>query len=191
MDTFADKVGKMSKGELLEEGTYQFLNLITFCNLGTIAPMLAGASASEVVMLSKVIKNFNLIFKKEAELAKHFFEKHNLLEGYHTDVFYKSTKIPKSFELAVGSKKFWVAPNATDHMLEYITKAKNISHGMPINSQSLLSSFRSSVEKAIKSGIQYTKKPIIVDSWELMFSPPRQEGLLPVIKHALYKPKGF
>ncbi len=45
MDTFADKVGKMSKGELLEEGTYQFLNLITFCNLGTVAPVLAGASA--------------------------------------------------------------------------------------------------------------------------------------------------
>ena len=83
MDTFADKVGKMSKGELLQEGTYQFFNLITTLQIGTIAPTLAGASASEVVMLSKVIKNFNLIFKKETALAKHFFEKHHLLEGYH------------------------------------------------------------------------------------------------------------
>ena len=83
MDTFANKVGKMSKGELLEEGFYQFLNLITYCNLGTVAPTLAGASASEVAAIAQVAKNLNLIFKQETALAKPFFEKHYFLEGYH------------------------------------------------------------------------------------------------------------
>ncbi len=82
MDTFANKVEKMSKGELLQEGTYLFFNLITFCNLGTIAPVLAGASTSEAAMLFKVIKNFNLIFKKEAALAKQLLQKHKFLENY-------------------------------------------------------------------------------------------------------------
>jgi hypothetical protein len=108
-----------------------------------------------------------------------------------TDPMYKNTRIPKSFELTVGNQKIWVAPNASKHLWEYMTKYKEMSHGMPINSQSLLSSFKASVEKAIKLGILYTEKPIIIDSWEFMFSPPRHKGLLPVIKHAMYKPKGF
>ncbi len=108
-----------------------------------------------------------------------------------TDPMYTNTRIPKSFELTIGNQKFWVHPNATDHMWEYLTQAKNISHGMPMNSQSLLNSFKSSVEKAIESGIQYTQEPFVIDCWELQFSPPRSEGLLPVIKHAMYKPKGF
>ncbi len=72
----------MSKGELLQEGTYQFFNLITTLQIGTIAPTLAGASASEVVMLSKVIKNFNLIFKKETALAKQLLSEHKFLEKF-------------------------------------------------------------------------------------------------------------
>ena len=83
MDTFADKVGKMSKGELLQEGTYQFFNLITTLQIGTVAPMLAGASASEVAAIVQLSENLGLIFQQEAELAEHFFEKHHLLEGYH------------------------------------------------------------------------------------------------------------
>jgi|SRR3990172_847371 len=37
-----------------------------------------------------------------------------------TDLMYPGTKIPKSFELTVGKQKFWVCPNSTEHMLEYI-----------------------------------------------------------------------
>jgi len=103
-----------------------------------------------------------------------------------TDVMYNGTRIPRSFELTVGNQKFWVHPNATEHMWEYIEK--NQYHGMPVNSQSLLKSFRSAVEKAIENGIKYTNDPIIVDCWELMFSSPRSEGLYPVIKHAVYRP---
>jgi len=34
----------------------------------------------------------------------------------------KGTSIPKSFELSAGSSKFWVHPNATKHMSEYLTR---------------------------------------------------------------------
>ncbi len=105
-----------------------------------------------------------------------------------TDAMYKGTKIPKSFEIAAKDKKLWVHPNATEHMLEYINRPNYRSHGISINSQTLLRSFEVSVEKAIKNGIPYTDKPIIIDNWELMFSPARKEGLLPVVYHAVYRP---
>jgi len=108
-----------------------------------------------------------------------------------TGVMYPNTKIPKSFEISLGDKKLWVAPNATKHMLEYIAEAGEISHNMPINSQTLLHSFKSAVEHATASGIKYTKDPFVIDCWELMFSPPRADGLLSAVKHAIYKPKGL
>ncbi|MGN7287483.1 hypothetical protein ACTHP3_21420, partial [Shouchella rhizosphaerae] len=103
-----------------------------------------------------------------------------------TQPFYEGTKIPKSFELAVGGEKFWVHPNGTKHMVEYITRNAT-THGMPINSQTLLSSFQSSVKSAVQKGIKY-EEIMNIGNWELVFSKPRGDGLLPVIKHAVYKP---
>jgi toxin YxiD len=103
-----------------------------------------------------------------------------------TQPFYEGTKIPKSFELAVGGEKFWVHPNGTKHMVEYITRNAT-THGMPINSQTLLSSFQSSVKSAVQKGIKY-EEIMNIGNWELIFSKPRGDGLLPVIKHAVYKP---
>ncbi|ATD58132.1 hypothetical protein BTM21_10435 [Clostridium chauvoei] len=102
-----------------------------------------------------------------------------------TQPMYDGTKIPKSFELIVGGEKFWVHPNGTKHMVEYITRDP-MSHGMPINSQTLLSSFQNSVSGAVKKGVKYDEI-MNVGNWELIFSKPRGEGLLPVIKHAVYK----
>lgn len=99
---------------------------------------------------------------------------------------YEGTKIPKSFELTADGEKFWVHPNGTKHMVEYITKDP-MSHGMPINSQTLLSSFQNSVSGAVKQGIKYDEI-MNVGNWELIFSKPRGDGLLPVIKHAVYRP---
>lgn len=65
-------------------------------------------------------------------------------------------------------------------MVEYITKDP-ISHGMPINSQTLLSSFQNSVKGAVMQGIKYDEI-MYVGNWELIFSKPRGDGLLPVIK---------
>jgi hypothetical protein len=96
-----------------------------------------------------------------------------------------STTIPKSFELSVGKSKYWVHPNATKHMAEYSTKT--LSHGNKMTDQTLLSSFKGAVEQATKQGIKYNEMKM-VGNWELIFSRPRAEGQLPVIKHALYIP---
>nr|WP_258922246.1 LXG domain-containing protein [Heyndrickxia coagulans] len=103
-----------------------------------------------------------------------------------TQPLYEGTKIPKSFELVVDGEKFWVHPNGTKHMVEYITREAT-THGMPINSQTLLSSFQSSVKDAVKEGVKYDEI-MNTGNWELIFSKPRGEGLLPVIKHAVYRP---
>ncbi|MEW9676882.1 LXG domain-containing protein [Lentibacillus sp. L22] len=103
-----------------------------------------------------------------------------------TQPLYKGTKIPKSFELTVDGDKFWVHPNGTKHMVEYITKDE-ATHGMPINSQTLLSSFQNSVKTVNKNGIVYDEL-INVGDWELIFSKPRGDKLQPVIKHAVYRP---
>ena len=40
------------------------------------------------------------------------------------------SNIPKSFELNLGNKKYWVHPNATKHMMEYLNKdTVKYSHG--------------------------------------------------------------
>ncbi|MBD3231433.1 hypothetical protein GF322_02105 [Candidatus Dependentiae bacterium] len=103
-----------------------------------------------------------------------------------TDVMYPNTKIPRSFELTIGDKKIWVAPNATKHMVEYLLR-KPARHGIPIDSQILLKSFETSVNQAQKIGFVYNEA-INIGPWQLVFSPPRNEGLFPVIKHAVYKP---
>ncbi len=103
-----------------------------------------------------------------------------------TQPFYDGTKIPKSFELEADGEKFWVHPNGTKHMVEYITRDAT-SHGMPINSQTLLTSFHNSVKGAVKEGIKY-EEIMNIGNWELIFSKPREDGLLPVIKHAVYMP---
>ncbi len=67
----------------------------------------------------------------------------------------------------------------------YLTK-NAVSHSMPINSQTLLSSFENSVTGAVKQGVKYDEI-MNVGNWELIFSKPRGEGLLPVIKHTVYR----
>ncbi|OFF43299.1 hypothetical protein BJM27_00005 [Listeria monocytogenes] len=97
----------------------------------------------------------------------------------------EGTTIPKSFEINANGEKLWVNPNGTKHMVEYSTR--NLSHGQKLTEQQLLSSFQSAVEKATTTGIKFDTK-IIIDNWELIFSPAREAGQLPVIKHAVYLP---
>ena len=97
----------------------------------------------------------------------------------------EGTNIPKSFELGANGKKYWVNPNGTKHMAEYSTRT--LSHGQKMTEQQLLSSLQGAVSKVTTSGYTYDV-PIKVGNWELIFSPARQAGQLPVIKHALYIP---
>ena len=105
-----------------------------------------------------------------------------------TDRMYEGTRIPRSFELSVGSKKFWVHPNATEHMFEYITR-NPMSHGMPINSQVLLYSFKESLEIIVNRGINY-EDLFTFGNWQFKFNK-KPTDIFPVVRHALYKPKGF
>ena len=95
------------------------------------------------------------------------------------------TVIPHSFELASSEGRFWVHPNATKHMVEYVTR-HGVSHGMPINSQAMLTSLRGSVETAASQGIRFGET-MQVGRWELIFSQGRAADVLPVLKHALYR----
>ncbi|MDO4271164.1 MAG: hypothetical protein Q4C72_09625 [Eubacteriales bacterium] len=95
------------------------------------------------------------------------------------------TGIPKSFELTVDGKRYWVNPNGTKHLAEYTTRI--LSHGQKMTEQQLLRSFQGAVSEAGKRGYQYNV-PIQINEWELIFSPPRAPGQLSVIKHALYMP---
>lgn len=70
-------------------------------------------------------------------------------------------------------------------MAEYSAN-RRYSHGRLMSEQAMLTSFRAAVEQAQKQGIKYNKM-INVGGWELVFSPAREAGQLPVIKHALYK----
>lgn len=107
-----------------------------------------------------------------------------------TDRMYPGTKIPKSFEISAGSQKFWVCPNATKHMLDYVTKHLDITYTTPVNSQTLLASFQSAVKQAASNGIQYNTM-INIGCWQFRFDTPRKTGLLPTIYHANFKPKGW
>ncbi|WP_017687496.1 WXG100 family type VII secretion target [Paenibacillus sp. PAMC 26794] len=95
------------------------------------------------------------------------------------------TNIPKSFEINVNGERYWVNPNATKHMVEYSTRT--LSHGQKLTEQQLIRSFQSAVKEAAAKGYKFNE-PVIVGNWELIFSPSREAGQLPVIKHGLYIP---
>ena len=108
-----------------------------------------------------------------------------------TQEFHPGTVIPKSFELALGyGRKIWVHPNATKHIAELVTQnlaKRQLSPAYAkVVSQALLESLHAATKAAVKGGIKY-EQIIRVNEWELIFSAPRGEGLLPVLKHAVLK----
>lgn len=98
------------------------------------------------------------------------------------------TYIPKSFELMTTSGTFWVHPNATKHMFEYLTRntpSNSLGSIRMINNQAMLLSLQSAVSQAATQGIKYGKL-VDVGSWELKFSM-KSGDRLPVLMHAVYK----
>lgn len=96
------------------------------------------------------------------------------------------TQVPRWFEVAAGGERYWVAPNATEHFEEYLTRG-GTSHGMPMNSQTLLTSFHAALEDVLAQGVRYGKKGRS-GPWEIILSESRGPGQLPCVKHALYTP---
>ncbi|OKP89736.1 hypothetical protein A3848_13160 [Paenibacillus sp. P32E] len=107
-----------------------------------------------------------------------------------TQSAYEGTSIPKSFNIKVGDQDFWVNPNGTKHMLEYITSGgKNIgTTTSSVSSQSILTEFQSAFTEAIKNNGVVFDKMIRGGNWEFMLSAPREPGLNVVVKHARYNP---
>ena len=103
---------------------------------------------------------------------------------------YPNTNIPRSFEVEVNGQKMWAHGNATEHMYEdvyaKIMAGEGTAYTNPnLYTQELMSDFYGSLEQATVSGIKYGEL-IPAGNWEFIFAPPRQEGLLPVIKHAQF-----
>lgn len=109
----------------------------------------------------------------------------------------EGTTIPKSFEISTPNGDFWVNPNGSKHMIEYSTTAEKriaeyAANGIEYSSkelteQELLRSLQGAISEAASKGFEY-EKIVVIDNWELIFSAPREEGLLPVLKHAVYRP---
>ena len=101
-----------------------------------------------------------------------------------------NTQIPKSFEIEINGQKMWVHGNATEHMYDdvyaKIMAGEGTAYTNPnLYTQELMTDFYGSLEKATASGIEYNEL-ISTGNWEFIFSPARQEGVLPVIKHAQF-----
>jgi|SRR5690554_1041486 len=90
------------------------------------------------------------------------------------------TQIPKYFTLG---GKFYVNPNATKHMAEYVARF-GPSHSAKLRSQLTLSSFKSSVDQISKQGNLVMGKMYKSGNWEIIFSEAQFKGGLTVIKHA-------
>ena len=103
----------------------------------------------------------------------------------------EGTQIPKSFNIIIDEQEFWVNPNGTKHMYEYITR--NGQHigtfTTPVNSQSMLTEFESALKCAINTNGVKLDEIIYGGDWEFIITLPREEGLNYVIKHARYNPQ--
>src|SRR5690606_31548887 len=102
-----------------------------------------------------------------------------------TEDVIEGTSIPRSFEIVSEGGHFWVHPNATKHMAEYLTR-NGLSHSSSVESQAMLTSFLQAVNQATAQGFK-NEEMVNVGRWEIIFSAGRAGDALPVIKHALYK----
>ena len=91
------------------------------------------------------------------------------------------TVVPRSFVMTAGSAEVFVAPNATKHVGEYLTRLG--ASGNPMSAQAALGSLQASVGEALKKGVAYGEK-VRVGQWELIFRAGRKPGELPALVHA-------
>lgn len=104
-----------------------------------------------------------------------------------TDKNWPNTDIPRSFEIEVPSGRFWVHPNATEHMFEFLRPAHGeVRPGDPrLQAQTVLSAFRAALDAATRNGLR-SNRPEPVNGWEFEIKQ-RPTDRLPVVMHAKYK----
>jgi hypothetical protein len=104
-----------------------------------------------------------------------------------TQPLYKGTTIPTSFTIEAGNQEIWVHGNATEHIYEEVVKVMKTPGINPKQyTQLLLSDLQGTLQKITNSGIKYGQL-INEGKWELKFGPPRAEGQLPALIHAVFK----
>lgn len=107
--------------------------------------------------------------------------------------------IPKSFEIEVEGQKFWVHPNATEHMMELTSPLQQLrtdilasSFNLPAKQtllahEMLLTDFYDDIKMAINSGNIYQTESLLFNGWEIGINPSRATGGYPVVVHAFKK----
>lgn len=94
---------------------------------------------------------------------------------------YPGTIIPKSFNLLTSAgREIWVHPNATKHIEEEV---RGVVLSKSLVTENLLVNLTIAVDSATRDGVQYGRR-ILSRGWELIFSPAREAGGNPVLKHA-------
>ena len=108
---------------------------------------------------------------------------------YPTQSNYEGTCLPRSFNVDTPQGEMWTHNNATKHMHETILSIKDspiLKNTDPkLYTQFILFDYWKSLGKAVQSGIVYNEM-IYAGSWEFIFSPARNNGSNPVIKHAKF-----
>jgi Pretoxin HINT domain len=147
-------------------------------------------SAITVRAVSTRVYNFEVEGDHDYYVSEAQLLVHNCIRVWETirgtDVAWEGTKVPRSFEMTLASgEKFWVNPNATEHMMQRVLSPNTRWELRDLVAQVQLGNLRNAVSKLAKDGIEYERK-YVVDDWELVFSAPREPGLSPVLKH--YQP---
>ena len=120
---------------------------------------------------------------------------------------YPGTILPKGYVATIEGKQLFVTPNATEHLFEDLTgriPSRNVDVGGlvepwqkpimgeyfnqlpdPLRTQSAMRSMHEGVADIIRNNeVEFGKRFVSQDGWEVIFAPPRTAGELPAIKHA-------
>ena len=141
------------------------------------------------------LKSTNTIYERLSKLSNEIWKKIT-----PTQEFWNShSLIPKSFEIEVEGKRFWVHPNATEHIMELTSPLQPLradilasTFNLPakqtlLSHEMLLTDFYDAINMAIKSGNIYQTENVLFNGWEIGINPSRTPGGHPVIVHAFKK----
>ena len=149
-----------------------------------------GNNSKEVVLYkdknSKIIVDTKKVSTENIEIDSNVSNRNNTIweKIDSTDLNYKGTEIPKSFSIKVNGKNYWVHPNATEHMQEYVNKivaedGSNIN--FKLKNQILLESFEAALSEATKNGVEFNK-PYSAGNWTFIINQGKNDRY-PVIYH--------
>lgn len=144
------------------------------------------------------IENLNsckIIYERLSKLPNQIWKKINPTQEFWNH----HSLIPKSFEIEVEGQKFWVHPNATEHMMELTSPSQVLRDDIlatPFNlpakqtllaHEMLLTDFYGAIKMAISSGNIYQTENLVLNGWEIGINLSRSPGGHPVIVHAFKK----